>query len=849
MGRKVLFVLLAFVFIFIPLLYSGCVCAGGAPDLSFVVLITSPTPNEQFPSNGLVPVYVRAYSEKPIQLIELLIDGKKVNQKQANVGAAFFYCQPGSTGTHMLTARATDAGQTGKMSADVPIIIAGEAPPPKISYTIKPGDTLASLAAKYGVTQDAIQNENPGLSNPVASQKIFIPATQAPLSSELKLINNRLLLPKTVNYGYGYLSFDNLNWQRFPKDDKSFISAVNNSLDLSADLHNDGGQKSSTVYIEAWGWQGGNLVELGKTQAVKSTTSLKLCDKRIGCSGDQARWLEDVSFPKDSKNKNVEISWQTDVSGPQNALLQISMFPFSNSTSPDSVYGKVIPVGRANVDFDNPFESKKQGPNWTINFGNASEPEKQGSSLIIDLSSIFGGKVYGSNFEKSIGMKTQKPGLLQNNFYYYIRVLPIKGDGTMGSPSNTCTVHISPPEKQEPFTLNTPPKALDVKIREFRPLHFPEAGVCPCQVVCDTDSVVWLSGSMNPIKVSAGKTFCPSHFQGSGDKGPFESFCDFVSSGLAWVSEAYKHLKSQVVDAVSSVVCSGDPECESLIAGGLDVGLVALGLPPDIPNFDDLSEQGLDYLSKEILEQAGCEACSDVVKEMKASDLKDKLHTLLESRKNIGNAWLDEGAAHQMGIEPFVITSGSGHWDPRTTYYPARVTVDITRSSDPARNKDYDMFQKYYYLSINFPAVNDSIASGHVTAMCLNGDVEVPFQGPLKGDLFKSVLVPLPPLKPGETITLPVNLLASEYWIPGHKEAMEGWTTIETYDGYIKRSSAWDDWWMLYYDSKLSIGASTICYAGTGNPGILTRDSVDNIKIPDSMEAMHAYDSFIYTAK
>jgi hypothetical protein len=339
---------------------------------------------------------------------------------------------------------------------------------------------------------------------------------------------------------------------------------------------------------------------------------------------------------------------------------------------------------------------------------------------------------------------------------------------------------------------------------------------------------------------------------GIGEKDSFESFCDFVSSGLVWVSAAYNDLKNKVVDAVGDIVCNGSDDCKSLVSAGLDAGLVALGLPPDIPNFNDLSEQGLDYLGKEILEQAGCEGCSDAVKAAKASGLKDKLTGLLEARKNVANTFLDGNTAHRMGIEPFSFFQGSGHWYAPAMSYPARVTVDITRSSDPASNKDYDMFAKYYYLRIEFPAVNDTVGSGAITVPCIN-DVKVPYHSPLQGDLFKTVVVPLPPLKPGETISLPINLVKSDYWVPGHKEAkdaMGGCTTVTIYDGQITSYSGWDDWWMLYEGAKLSIDASTICAAGTGTPPPLTSDSADNIKIPSSTtEAMQAYDSFIYTGK
>ena len=37
----------------------------------------------------------------------------------------------------------------------------------------------------------------------------------------------------------------------------------------------------------------------------------------------------------------------------------------------------------------------------------------------------------------------------------------------------------------------------------------------------------------------------------------------------------------------------------------LDAGLVALGIPPSLPNFDQLMNEGLDYLASSVVEQIG----------------------------------------------------------------------------------------------------------------------------------------------------------------------------------------------------------------------------------------------------
>jgi hypothetical protein len=50
-----------------------------------------------------------------------------------------------------------------------------------------------------------------------------------------------------------------------------------------------------------------------------------------------------------------------------------------------------------------------------------------------------------------------------------------------------------------------------------------------------------------------------------------------------------------------------------------------------------------------------------------------------------------------------------------------------------------------------------------------------------------------------------VNMVAKEYWVPGHKELMGGWTTVTYKDGWPQYQ--YDDWWMLYYGGQATISA------------------------------------------
>ena len=49
------------------------------------------------------------------------------------------------------------------------------------------------------------------------------------------------------------------------------------------------------------------------------------------------------------------------------------------------------------------------------------------------------------------------------------------------------------------------------------------------------------------------------------------------------------------------------------------------------------------------------------------------------------------------------------------------------------------------------------------------------------------------------------GILGFDYWVPGHKEAMHGWTTVIYHDGWPQYQ--YNDWWMFYYGANITFQA------------------------------------------
>ncbi|MCM2310541.1 MAG: hypothetical protein NDI84_03980 [Steroidobacteraceae bacterium] len=114
----------------------------------------------------------------------------------------------------------------------------------------------------------------------------------------------------------------------------------------------------------------------------------------------------------------------------------------------------------------------------------------------------------------------------------------------------------------------------------------------------------------------ANQRFCWKTGGGGGGFDPIGALTEVVGgllSPLEWmvnaVSGGWASLKKFAVNAVASGITElGVPcgaSCKSVLSAGLEIGLAAAGIPPTIPNFEQLKQQGLDYVAAQVASQTG----------------------------------------------------------------------------------------------------------------------------------------------------------------------------------------------------------------------------------------------------
>lgn len=77
----------------------------------------------------------------------------------------------------------------------------------------------------------------------------------------------------------------------------------------------------------------------------------------------------------------------------------------------------------------------------------------------------------------------------------------------------------------------------------------------------------------------------------------FNAFGDLVD----WLSKTWDDLKMRVVNAV----CFDNADCAEIALPVLNTGLTYLGIPPELPNFNELTSMGADYLASYVAIQTG----------------------------------------------------------------------------------------------------------------------------------------------------------------------------------------------------------------------------------------------------
>lgn len=383
-------------------------------------------------------------------------------------------------------------------------------------------------------------------------------------------------------------------------------------------------------------------------------------------------------------------------------------------------------------------------------------------------------------FSPSAVVNSPPGGGLTTPHNYYFRFIPSKQGSPVGGPSNTVRLHWTAEAGGEPFAVKFPvdctknptdpscpkpvAKTYEMEIVSYHAFIQPKDAFLGCYVVTETTMIpVGFSWLTYP----AGHAFCEPEEEANF----LDSIVSWVVDAVNWVSEAYNDLKSEVVDLVGSLVPSPPNPCDkACLAIVLDGLLIAAGIPPSIPNFDQFMDQGLDYLATEAIEQAGVPG---PLQELAKEEFKKGMKAgLIEMQKSLADSvgYVPDGVP----VKPH----------PLSELQPPSLVVKITRLAGSASACEGK-------LNVRTLVTNESAAAQAAFAKMKYG---MKYSA---NTLYEDIRVPLPKLAPGESQMIPLVFKPVLQYNPA-------WGSQSVYQTY---KAAGQGWWELYDGGAAKITA------------------------------------------
>lgn len=673
---------------------------------------------------------------------------------------------------------------------------------------------------------------------------------------------------------YFYASLDQSQYIRVPET--GFIQVEGGRLNLNEyiDPLLEEGRQPTRLQMEVWSWDGRAPQYLGRIDTLLARTSLKVCAVNSArCRGVGSGDVFSPELNEAVANTNIPgetkllFPWETSLKFNPDALVQVSRQPFTgedNLKPQGLVYSRGVTGecgtngcgGVFAIDFDQLFKDGKAGlalgetntttykPLGSIEFrGNLLRDylNQDIISTIENTPPAFGSDVFSA------------PSIYPIDFY--VRVIPFTGLQPGGSPSNTVVIHYGPKEATQVTLFPTvtpppqPPQVYDAKIVEFTEPVPPSLG-WGCVYITSVSTGAFNAGYYRQL-MNEHKAYCPQDYRGEGGKSWYESFWEFATGAVNWVSQFYEDIKAEIVSNVAAALDSAGicNNCEAVISAALNAGLVALGIPPELPDMSKLTDMGVDYLVEQAATAMGvpCDAtCMETVREG-VEDFADQMKSKTVS------VYQDEEEAHKHGREPLFVPPGvSVEPAKEANWQMASLRVLVSRKAGTENISAAELQAIESVLYITARGYNDRTGQSYTVFNCWEGGcnlinpspdcdaVAVPgcpeprqVTAPLEGNLFKPVIIELggdqlPHLAPGETKELNLVMLPSVYWIPGHEED----TTYEWYD----------DWGYLYEGGiatlALDLAAQACVKNISGYPPscsyTLERTDYREIQLPDT---------------
>jgi hypothetical protein len=214
------------------------------------------------------------------------------------------------------------------------------------------------------------------------------------------------------------------------------------------------------------------------------------------------------------------------------------------------------------------------------------------------------------------------PPAVQVSLSLFVRVVPLDAAGNDADlPSNFVELRFGPAEKPTPFDPN-PKHWPVVSFVSYRPVQgyafdwqcWVEAGTDITAPVfwnlgietgtTDKQAILFKKGTTRNVCGDDGDSIVDDFVDAVG------GFIDMMGDFVDWVSKTYADLKSEVASTIVSAIpgCSEKPACAGAVQMGLNAGLAALGMPPDLPDFEQLQAMGEGYLVDAIAQQVAAKS-------------------------------------------------------------------------------------------------------------------------------------------------------------------------------------------------------------------------------------------------
>jgi len=390
---------------------------------------------------------------------------------------------------------------------------------------------------------------------------------------------------------------------------------------------------------------------------------------------------------------------------------------------------------------------------------------------------------------------------------YYIRLTPLdSNNNTLGLGGNT--IKIAPEKPLPAFTTNSEDiLRSDYEVTEvyYTQPHEPEYQFSDCQIVTgyneNTDSPFWTNEMKQNFKIAypIGKSICPEpEKEDSWYIKAINTTVNVAETIANTSSKAYNDTKTYVKGNIASALCGSNEACKTGVEFGFDAAMMYAGIPPSLPNFQEMNELAKGQIIETLAQQAAIQV---------GVSCDENCVALIEAGYD---EMASKSTSQNIGSGEFIYYKP----DPRGQYRLPYVQFEVTRVRNTYQNEP-----KITSLSVT-PRIN-KIFSGKTNNQAWSKEIA-------SNLIYQQIDLPVPYLQNiGDKITLLAVLTPKYSYVrksceDGRIESIavaqqmcKGWNTIETNlkpqtsSGYIN----------MYQDSKISFEM---------NSKISIRDGVKN---------------------